>query len=176
MRAWWKVALVVVAGVVGSFLLFGEGGGHGHGTVEGEAAPPLRLADLSGRKVDLGDLRGKVVAVNFWATWCAPCKEELPALAAAWSAGRGCLEILGVAEDSPRDDVAAAVQRHAIPFPVLVDPDGEVAHAYRVQGLPSTVLVDAEGKVRKVFLGPVSRETLEGAASRLFPARCGTRG
>jgi cytochrome c biogenesis protein CcmG, thiol:disulfide interchange protein DsbE len=171
MKPWVKIALLVVVGVVAGRMLLGGGAGEG-GALEGRPAPALRLPDLAGREVDLASLRGKVVAVNFWATWCPPCKEELPALAQAWRAGQGCLEILGVTEDSPRDDVVRDARQHAIPFPVLLDPDGAAARAFHVAGLPSTVLVDPEGRVRKVFTGPISRERLEAAAAPWLRPGC----
>jgi cytochrome c biogenesis protein CcmG, thiol:disulfide interchange protein DsbE len=171
MRPWLKIALLVVLGAIGGWWFWGSGGEEG-GALEGQPAPALRLTDLAGRDVDLAGLRGKVVAVNFWATWCPPCKEELPALAQAWRAGQGCLEILGVTEDSPRDDVVAEVGRQALPYPVLLDVDGVAARAFGVAGLPSTFLVDPEGRIRKVWKGAITRERLEAAAGPYLPAAC----
>ena len=171
MRPWLKVALLLLLGAIGGWWFWGSGGEEG-GALEGRPAPALRLADLAGRPVDLGQLRGKVVAVNFWATWCPPCKEELPALAQAWRAGEGCLEVLGVTEDSPREDVVAEVARHALPYPVLLDGDGAAAHAFGVAGLPSTFLVDSEGRVRKVWKGAITRERLESAAAPYLAPGC----
>jgi cytochrome c biogenesis protein CcmG/thiol:disulfide interchange protein DsbE len=171
MRPWLKIALLLVLGAIGGWWFWGSGGEEG-GALEGRPAPALRLADLAGRPVDLGQLRGKVVAVNFWATWCPPCKEELPALAQARRAGEGCLEVLGVTEDSPREDVVAEVARQALPYPVLLDGDGAAAHAFGVAGLPSTFLVDAEGRVRKVWKGAITRERLEAAAAPYLPPGC----
>lgn len=137
-------------------------------------APPLSLPALDGRVVDLASLRGKVVAVNFWATWCAPCQRELPELAAAWAANRDrCFELLGVVEESARDDVEAMARR--IPYPVLVDPRAEAAAAWKVAGYPRTYLLDPEGRVRQVFEGALRRDELEGAVARLRPASCPAR-
>jgi cytochrome c biogenesis protein CcmG/thiol:disulfide interchange protein DsbE len=139
----------------------------------GAAAPSLVLPDLSGREVSLASLRGKAVALNFWATWCPPCKEELPAFSAAWKASRGrCLEIVGITEESTWEDAAIEVRRMEIPFPVVMDPEGAVARAYGVTGYPRTYVIDAEGKVRKIFTGMVTRERLEAALAPHVPASC----
>jgi cytochrome c biogenesis protein CcmG/thiol:disulfide interchange protein DsbE len=145
----------------------GAGGG-------GAEAPPLALPDLGGRKVELAAYRGRVVAVNFWATWCGPCLEEIPGLAEAWRTHRDrCFEILGVAEESGgRDDIAAAAGKLGIPYPVLLDADGSAASAFRVPGYPRTYLVDPGGKVRRVFDGALSRRVLEEALGPLLPATC----
>jgi cytochrome c biogenesis protein CcmG/thiol:disulfide interchange protein DsbE len=171
MRPWLKVVLLVLLAGVGALLLTPDPGTGG--TLVGEAAPAFLLPDLAGRETSLASLRGRAVVLNFWATWCAPCLEEMPALAAAWRDSRGrCLEILGVAEESGREEVRAEAARMGVGFPVLLDARGEVARAYGVTGYPRTYLVDAEGKVRQVFTGKVSRERLEAALAPLVPATC----
>jgi cytochrome c biogenesis protein CcmG, thiol:disulfide interchange protein DsbE len=171
MRHWTKVGLLVLLAGVGALWLApdpGEGGG-----LVGSTAPPLVLADLGGRDVSLASLRGKAVVLNFWATWCPPCKEELPAFAEAWRASRGrCLEIVGVTEESTREDAIAEVQRMEVPFPILLDPDGAVARAFGVTGYPRTYLIDAEGRIRKIFSGKVSRERLEAGLAPHVPESC----
>jgi DsbE subfamily thiol:disulfide oxidoreductase len=171
MNRWVKLAaLAVAAAAVGQVLLRDAGP---EGLSVGRPAPALVLDDLDGRRVDLARYRGQVVAVNFWATWCPPCKEEIPALAEAWRAGRDrCLQVLGVTEESTREDTRAMAGSLGIPYPVLMDPDGEIGRRFGITGYPKTFLVDAEGVVRKVFSGAVSREALEKAVRPLLPARC----
>jgi cytochrome c biogenesis protein CcmG/thiol:disulfide interchange protein DsbE len=171
MRHWTKVGLLVLLAGVGALWLAPDPG-QGSALIGG-AAPPLVLSDLAGREVSLASLRGKAVALNFWATWCPPCKEELPAFSDVWRASRGrCLEIVGVTEESTREDAAAEVRRMEIPFPVVMDPAGAVARAFGVTGYPRTYVIDAEGKVRKIFTGVVSRERLEAALAPHVPASC----
>jgi len=171
MRAWLKIGLLVLLAGVGALWLAPEPGQGG--ALVGAAAPPLVLRDLAGRQVSLAGFRGKAVAVNFWATWCHPCKEELPAFVGSWRASRGrCVEFLGVTEESTLDDALVEVKRMEVPFPIVMDPEGAVARAYGVTGYPRTYVIDAEGKVRQIFSGIVSRERLEAALAPYVPASC----
>jgi cytochrome c biogenesis protein CcmG/thiol:disulfide interchange protein DsbE len=169
-RSWLKlIGLVVTTLVVAQILVQkGERGGTG----QGASAPALVLQDTGGRTVDLSKLRGRVVAVNFWASWCGPCRAEIPALAQLWRDRKGeCFELLGVAEESGGSArVAQAAQELGIPYPVLVDADGRVANAYHVDAYPRTIVIDTEGKVRRVFEGAVTRREVEEAMRPLLPA------
>jgi cytochrome c biogenesis protein CcmG/thiol:disulfide interchange protein DsbE len=170
MRSWIKLALLAVAAVVVTQLLVQRSQPP---VPPGESAPPLSLPDLAGRTVDVAKLRGKVVAVNFWATWCAPCLEEIPELAQVWNEHRGrCFELLGVAEESAREDVARMAA--TIPYPVLFDERAVALSAWRVPGYPRTYLLDAEGKIRQVFEGALRKGKLEEAIRPLLPGTCPT--
>ncbi|HET7040088.1 MAG TPA: TlpA disulfide reductase family protein [Gemmatimonadales bacterium] len=163
-RGWVKLLGLAVAAVVVTQLLVRTAT---PSLALGEAAPPLALADLEGRPLALQGLRGRVVLVNFWATWCAPCLAEIPELAEAWREQRGrCLEILGVAEESGTPaEVAEFARRHAIPYRLVLDRDGKAAADWRVPGYPRSYLVDREGRVQRVFDGALSRRKLEEAAA-----------
>jgi cytochrome c biogenesis protein CcmG/thiol:disulfide interchange protein DsbE len=168
MKGWIKLAVLVVAAVVVTQLLVQRA----HPPVpSGADAPPLALPDLGGNTVDLAKLRGKMVAVNFWATWCPPCREEIPDLARVWTDHRGrCFEVLGVVEESAREDVARLAPE--IPYPILLDERAEALSAWRVPGYPRTFLLDVDGKVRRVFEGAIGKQELEDAVRPLLPETC----
>jgi cytochrome c biogenesis protein CcmG/thiol:disulfide interchange protein DsbE len=134
-------------------------------------APELRLRTLAGEDVDLERLRGRVVAVNFWATWCGPCRVEIPELARLWREQHGhCFELLGVAGASGRADTERAARD--IPYPVLFDADGTAVDSWDVRGFPQTFVVDPAGRVRRVFASAVTKETLAQAVEPLLPSSC----
>jgi cytochrome c biogenesis protein CcmG, thiol:disulfide interchange protein DsbE len=169
-KAWLKLALAGVAAVVVGQLLVQRSG---RLPAPGTTPPSFTLRATDGTEVALASLRGRVVAVNFWATWCQPCLRELPELSAARQADRGrCLEVVGVAEESASDDVAAAARQ--LPYPVVLDPGAGVAAAWGVTGYPRTFLLDREGRLARVFEGALDRRTLEEAVAPLLDPACRT--
>lgn len=169
MRGWVKLLVLAVAALAVGQLLVQRAGPPP--LERGEPSPPLALPDLEGRTVDLSQLRGKVVAVNFWATWCGPCRTEIPAIAQVWRAHRErCFEVLGVAEESAREDVLRAASE--IPYPILLDERAQALAPWKVRGYPRTYLVDADGLVRRVFEGAVHGREFEDAVRPLLPESC----
>jgi cytochrome c biogenesis protein CcmG, thiol:disulfide interchange protein DsbE len=176
MKGWTKLLLLGLLAVGAAELALRSGASPG----PTGAAPAFDLPDLSGRSVSLSALRGRVVAVNFWASWCGPCREEIPDLARVYTAHREkCFEMLGVAEESGgREDVAEAARRFGINYPVLVDPQGLTGEAYKIPGYPRTYLIDHQGRIRRTFDGAVDRGTLEDALAPLLaevPRQCPAR-
>ena len=117
-------------------------------------APDFTLLDPDGKKVSLKDFRGKVVFLNFWATWCASCRDEMPAMQRLYKefGGRG-FEIIGVNVKDKRPDALAFVKRLQITYPILFDPRGEVGELYGAYGMPLSYLIDRNGIVVARLLG-----------------------
>lgn len=120
----------------------------------GSPAPDFTLAARDGGKVSLGDLKGQVVMINFWATWCGPCRQEMPLLAQL----QAKYEPLGftlIGVNVEPDSAAAVTWLKGVPvtFPILFDTDSAVAGRFGVEGMPSTVFVDRNGQVRYVHRG-----------------------
>jgi len=120
----------------------------------GAQPPPFALEDLAGRTHRLADYRGKVVLVNFWATWCEPCRAEMPSLGRlhAALADRPFI-VLAVNLGEPVPRIKKFLARTPLNFPVLLDRDTAVAKAWRARILPATYLVGRDGRIRQVHFG-----------------------
>ena len=118
-------------------------------------APELKAQDLTGAPKSLADYRGKVVLLNFWASWCPPCLREMPSMERLKQkmAGRP-LEIVALDSAETPEEVNAFVARMKLSFPILLDPDGVNTRRWKVFALPTSFLLDAEGRVRYVLTGP----------------------
>ena len=122
--------------------------------VEGTPAAEFQLQDLSGQSHTLSQYQGKVVLLNFWATWCKPCTTEMPAMQQAFEQLKDDgLVVLAVNELEDLPKVKAHIQEHGHTFPVLMDPDNHVANLYGVFGLPVSVFIDGNGTVQEYIKG-----------------------
>ncbi|MXW24378.1 MAG: TlpA family protein disulfide reductase [Chloroflexi bacterium] len=133
-----------------------------------ELAPDFRLTDLDGNVVMLSDFRGKTVVLNFWATWCPPCREEMPEFQELWEhrGSEAADDLVVLAVNFLRDDTVGAatnfIAANEFTFPVVFDTTrGDVAARYGVRGLPATFFIDRNGIVRTTALGPVFGNLLE---------------
>jgi peroxiredoxin len=124
----------------------------------GEQAPDFSLADLQGNPVRLSRLRGRVVVLNFWATWCPPCRNELPDLQSFYAdyRSRGVI-VLGINQREAIDLVRNFRDNQKLTFPVLLDLDSQVGNRYHVDTLPRTVFLDRSGVIRSILYGPSTR-------------------
>lgn len=118
------------------------------------AAPALQAKDLAGRSHVLADYRGQVVLLNFWASWCPPCRREMPSMERLRlkMAGRP-LAILALDSVEPVEDVQGFLDTMKLGFPILLDPAGENTRRWKVYALPTTFLLDAKGRIRHVLKG-----------------------
>lgn len=126
------------------------------GSSSGEMAPDFVLPDLDGKAVHLSGLRGRVVVVNLWATWCPPCREEMPSMQKLYETLAGPdFEMLAVSEDEGGAEVVAPfVRQVGVTFPVLIDPKHQVGERYGVWGYPETFIVDRTGRIAERVIGP----------------------
>jgi thiol-disulfide isomerase/thioredoxin len=154
--AWVMSVLVPVSGMAAGF----QAGAN-------TPAPALQAQDLNGVPHTLASFRGKVVLLNFWASWCPPCQREMPSMERLRlkMAGRP-LEIVALDSAETRDEVSTYLSRMPLGFPVLLDPDGSNTRRWKVFALPSSFLLDAEGRVRHILTGPTEWD--EGEALRLL--------
>ena len=126
-------------------------------------APDFELSTADGTVIRLQDLRGKVVLLNFWATWCPPCKAEMPdldALHRKYGAEHDFL-VLGVNDRENAVDVAAFARRERVSFPLLIDRDGGVIEKlFNVRYLPTSLIIDRDGNIRDTWNGQIAREAM----------------
>ena len=134
--------------VIGCLLLTPAWGG------DGEPAPNFTLNDADGNAVSLGDLKGQVVMINFWASWCGPCRQEMPLLEQIHRKYEPLgFTLLGVNVEENSADGQAFLKDRPVSFPVLYDPENGVSQLYDVVAMPSTVLIDRQGNVRYLHHG-----------------------
>ena len=140
--------------------------GRSPSTDVGRAAPDFLLQTPDGGELRLSDLRGSPVLVNFWASWCGPCREEMPKIVRAHDARAGDgLVVIGIDLQENAGAVQSFAEAYGMRFPVVIDRSGQVAEAWRiggpVEGIPSSYFVDENGIVRARVFGPMDAETIE---------------
>ena len=168
-RSWpaWALALALLTGLAAAWAA--------GGTLKpwsGGATPPLALRDLKGKEHKLADYRGKVVVLNFWATWCDPCREEMPSMQRLQDKLAGkpfAIIAVDYGEGAPR--VSDFLKTVPVRFTVLLDRDTSAATAWKVKVLPTTLVIDPEQKVRFVAVGDIGwdSEPVEGEIRKLLP-------
>lgn len=136
-------------------------------------APDFTAVDADGTEVKLSDYVGKPIVLNFWASWCSPCKSEMPEFNAAWEELEGEVQFLMVnMTDGARETVESAreyVEGEGFTFPVLFDTKSEAAIAYSAYSLPTTYFIDAEGYVTARAVGAIDGETLQKGLDLIHP-------
>lgn len=135
----------------------------------GQPAPDFSLTLFDGRGLRLSGLRGNVVLINFWASWCTACRQESPVLEWTWQTYRQRgLVLIGVNVWDRREDALAMVREFGKTYPNGPDPDGKILQDYGVTGIPETFFVDRQGRIVLKRLGPVTRELIIGQVEPLL--------
>lgn len=142
------------------------------GPTTGQPAPDFTLKTLDGDEVTLSALRGHPVLINFWASWCQPCRREMPELVRVYAAHRlDGLAILGVnlTYQDTLPDIRAFVKEFDVPYPILLDDTGRVAEdLYRLPGVPMSVFVERSGVISRIYLGAMSGEQVDGYTGEIL--------
>jgi cytochrome c biogenesis protein CcmG/thiol:disulfide interchange protein DsbE len=177
-RVWLSLGGVVTAvALVASVLSFGLGRDPTaiRSPLVGRAAPDFALRMLDGKgALRLADLRGQVVIVNFWASWCAECRVEHPALAAAWQRFRDAgVVLVGIDFQDTQADALAYLAGSGATWPAVEDPGSRTALAYGVYGIPETFFIGPDGRIVARHTGPVSYDQIVAEVSVLLPKGAG---
>lgn len=141
------------------------------GLKEGELAPDFELIDLEGNSIKLSDYRGTPIFLNFWASWCGPCKAEMPFMEKVYSEkNNGSFEILAVnvtTSEKNIGNVEKFVAEYELTFPIPLDEKGSVSHQYDIIGYPTSFFIDSDGVIRSKAHGPLTEEEMEKRINRL---------
>ncbi|RLQ93002.1 redoxin domain-containing protein [Planomicrobium sp. Y74] len=136
------------------------------GLAKGERAPDFELTTLAGEAVRLSDYKGKKVILNFWATWCPPCRAEMPDMQKYYDeqADGENVEILAVnltTVDKGMDKINAFVEEFSLTFPIPMDTEGEIGDLYQAASIPTSYMIDTVGRVQQKIVGPMNEEMME---------------
>lgn len=152
--------IIVIVGLAAAF--FALRGETGPPVDIGSPAPDFTLGQLGNGYLTLSDLEGKVVMLNFWATWCGPCREEMPAMQNVYERYRDQgFEIVAINLQETEVAVKGFINQLGVNFPVVYDLTGEVFDTYLVRPLPTSYFIDSTGTIRFLYIGPMSEEDIE---------------
>jgi peroxiredoxin len=140
----------------------------------GRAGPDFVLERLGGGTLRLSDLQGKPVLLNFWASWCPPCRQEMPEIVAAYERHKAeGLVVLGVNLQEADSKIASFASDYGMTFPIVIDRDGDVGQSWRIggafKGLPSSYFIDSKGVVRDVFNQALTKDSIEQGLVDILP-------
>ncbi len=139
------------------------------GVYAGSIAPDFSVQSLQGGEQSLKSLKGKVVLVNFWATWCVPCREEMPAIQAVYDAHKDeGFVVMGIDERESPEEVTSYMHELDLHIPLYLDGDGKVARQYRVFGLPTSVFIGRDGVIREVVIGAMNLNSLDANVKKML--------
>jgi cytochrome c biogenesis protein CcmG/thiol:disulfide interchange protein DsbE len=172
-RALLLVAVAVVVSAVAGLLSIGlrRDASAVPSPLIGRTAPDFTLAQFDGKPFTLSTLRGQVVVVNFWASWCAECHTEQPVLNQAWQQFRDSgVVVVGVNFQDTTEDAIDYVRSAGVSYPVVEDSDSRTALAYGLRGVPETFVIDRTGRIADRIIGPVDATWLTNQINSMLPA------
>jgi peroxiredoxin len=163
------IALIILAGIIGMVVMKSS---KYEPVLIGAPAPDFTLKDMNGKEYALSSLKGKVVFVNFWATWCKSCKDEMPSMQVLYSylnERKVPFEMLAISMDrvTTQKEIGPFVSSLGLTFPVLLDPWGKTDGKYKLTGVPETYIIDQGGRLAEKVIGPRNWETV-GAVETIF--------
>ena len=163
--------IVLIAGVLLVSLFFGFVFSRSNpGQPERGLAPDFEVETFSGETLRLADLRGRVVVLNFWASWCGPCRVEAPVLQAIHEAWRGRgVTVLGLAYTDIDRHSLAFIEEFGLDYPNAPDRGNRVSDRYHIQGVPETFVIDRQGNIAHFFYAAVNEAALEAVLTQLLP-------
>ncbi|HRQ37681.1 MAG TPA: TlpA family protein disulfide reductase [Chloroflexota bacterium] len=172
----WVILIIIVALLGGAWIMMSQesvtaGSGAitlAEAPIVGHPAPNFMLQSSQGEEITLHDLAGQPVVLNFWATWCAPCRVEMPAFQQASVQYNGRAAIIGVNQGEAAKNVADFGAEYRITYPLLLDTDQQISRLYEVRGLPTTLFIDTNGIVREVIMGAITPAVLQDRVERLL--------
>lgn len=134
---------------------------------EGFSAPDFTLTNLKGETIKLSELRGKPVFLNFWATWCPPCRAEMPLIQNLYQEKGSQLQILTINIQEDPQTIEKFLRKNHYNFPVLLDKQGQVANQYWIKGIPTTFIIDQQGIIRAVWVGALEEKDLKALLAKI---------
>ena len=134
----------------------------------GFRAPDFTLTDLNGNKVKLSDFKGKVVFLNFWATWCPPCRAEMPHIQEIHEKKGNKVKILAVNVKESSEQVKKFIEKNGYTFTVLKDKTGEIANSYLVRGIPKTLVINKKGIIKAQHVGSMNKMKMNNLITKAF--------
>lgn len=132
----------------------------------GQRAPDFTLRDINGNQVRLSDLRGKPVFLNFFATWCGPCRAEMPDINELSVEFKGKVHVIAVAVDGTTPEIKAFAEKLGLGFTVAVDEEGKVGYSYAIRAIPTSFFIDPDGIITQVEIGMLSKSKMKAAIAK----------